>query len=216
MSAPRFGVRGQRTPLGDLLRGVLQAAASGSMGRLHALLSEPFGEAKSGLHALRIGFTGLAKLAEEEHAAERREQGWAPWPEILGQLVEEQGAPEDTMRNPEYPNLRMLQWDGEGEDGKPLRAVVELDGDDARVVKRSWVPVPGKLTKGQLEELQELAAEGLRIASALCGEELEKAKAELELVHRTQDLAGMRQLVAQIESAVESVGSNSEVPSGGS
>lgn len=134
-----FGLRGEApTDLDRFMHDVWRAKAEGDMGALSGLLSKPWGGAKSGLHALRDGLTALAKLARDEHAAERREAGWLPWNDLLAHLVEEQGPPEQRLRHPSHEHLRRLLWAGKGDDGAQLSAVVEVDGEWSKVASRNW------------------------------------------------------------------------------
>lgn len=139
----RFGVRGQDTELDMLLADVVREKDAGRMGALHERLTATFtnsetGKSASGLKLLRDGLTALAKLAADEHAAERREAGWLPWNDLLAHLVEEQGPPEQSLRHPSHEHLRKLLWAGKGDDGAQLSAVVEVDGEWAKVASRNW------------------------------------------------------------------------------
>lgn len=214
MSA-RFGIRDEvPSDLDRFMHDVWRAKKEGDMPLLDGLLSQPLGESKSGLHALREGFTALAKLAAQEHAAERREQGWKPWLELLGDLVAEHGNPSRTIDDEHGRRLVILDDLPREADGRRAHAVCLLEGEEARVVRApqpAGAAQPAEDGVSVADQLRDWArvvvARGKALGSGTCPTEVMD---RLKALGDAKDLPGIKDLAEEIQGRLEALGSNSE------
>lgn len=176
---------------------------------LHALLGRKFEDSKSGRHALCEALTALAKRAQQEHDAERREQGWKPWAELLGDLVAEHGPP--TGEPTDRDGMRCVVWrDLPRVGGKPAHVIADLDGEWARIrlaklpatPQQNAVRVVGVEVMGRINRLWPAGvdSQGKR----------ERAVAELSRLGTAGDVRGLEAMRDELQDRLESLGSNSD------
>lgn len=180
---------------------------------LDRMLNGPYPGSKSGRHALCEGFQALAKRAQQEHDALRREQGWKPWAELLGDLVAEHGPP--TGEPTDRDGMRCVVWrDLPRVGGKPAHVIADLDGEWARIrlaklpatPEQNAVRVVGVEVMGRINRLWPVGvdSQGKR----------ERAVAELSRLGTAGDVRGLEAMRDELQDRLESLGSNSG--SGGS
>lgn len=200
---------GMKCPLGDLLEDVRQAQRAQEWAKLDALLGRKWRDSKSGRHALCEGFQALAKRAQQEHDAERREQGWKPWAELLGDLVAEHGPP--TGEPTDRDGMRCVVWrDLPRVGGKPAHVIADLDGEWARIrlaqlpatPEQNAVRVVGCEVMGRINRLWPAGvdSQGKR----------ERAVAELSRLGTAGDVRGLEAMRDELQDRLESLGSNSD------
>ena len=202
-------------PLGKLGRAVMGQLADPNWPDLYALLNGSYPGSKSGLHALREGLTALAKRAQQEHDAMRREQGWKPWAELLGDLVAEHGAPAEQH---DRGSQRCVIWrDLPRVGGKPAHVIADLDGEWARIRsaklpgtapatrEREGEPDVRALGREVLDRINRLWPAGVDSQG-----KRERAVAELSRLGTAGDVRGLEAMRDELQERLESLGSNSE------